>query len=582
MTLPADGAKFAEAYFVVDLPSLRTTPFSELQRSDRRRAASIEVDRARRCRSASSSARRIGRRCSPKRIDSVRATGYPCEIVVVNDGGAHAGARRRRRSSTTRRRAAVPRRRTPACARRTNAFIAFLDDDDLFYPEHLATLANAAAIGVTSAGTRDAVSAFLAIGENGSLRNALAAAPFRAGLRPRAAARSTTTSRCRRSSSHATTFLELGGFDPALRSLRGLGFPDPPLAARRLPARSAHHLRIRHFEGGSSVVLAAPEGSPRFRAAKLQVWRKHSALIDNDVLANAFERQKRRGGALVFGVRGSEGTARDAAAIGDRAHARGTRIETSNRINGYALRVRELESALEATQARPRPRRTRTPSRCRISRAAGRQDRHRTSTRENGDLRAANSASRRRRRAAARRDRAPQRSARHDLSLAHLEAAHDDREVARTRMSRVLLVCPEPLGHGPAGRHRHPFLEIARVLRADGHERDVLSPDAGASRAVARGLLDPFAPPARPATSPSCRAMSRTLSFSTRMPIPTVVDLYDPFIIENLHYYAERGAEVFQHDHATLMESLPRGDFFSAPRRRSGSSTSACCSPPGA
>jgi glycosyltransferase involved in cell wall biosynthesis len=44
--------------------------------------------------------------------------------------------------------------------------------------------------------------------------------------------------------------------------------------------------------------------------------------------------------------------------------------------------------------------------------------------------------------------------------------------------------------------------------------------------------------------------------------MPTVVDLYDPFIIENLHYYASRGAEVFTHDHATLIGAILRGDFF--------------------
>jgi len=45
-------------------------------------------------------------------------------------------------------------------------------------------------------------------------------------------------------------------------------------------------------------------------------------------------------------------------------------------------------------------------------------------------------------------------------------------------------------------------------------------------------------------------------------PVPTVIDLYDPYIIENLHYYAERGPEVFSHDHATLANSLLRGDLF--------------------
>lgn len=50
--------------------------------------------------------------------------------------------------------------------------------------------------------------------------------------------------------------------------------------------------------------------------------------------------------------------------------------------------------------------------------------------------------------------------------------------------------------------------------------------------------------------------------FAHGHPVPTVVDLYDPFIVENLHYYAERGAEVFTHDHATLLNSLVHGDYF--------------------
>jgi glycosyltransferase involved in cell wall biosynthesis len=45
-------------------------------------------------------------------------------------------------------------------------------------------------------------------------------------------------------------------------------------------------------------------------------------------------------------------------------------------------------------------------------------------------------------------------------------------------------------------------------------------------------------------------------------PIPLVVDLYDPWIVENLHYFEERGRQVFLHDHATLLRSLRHGDFF--------------------
>ena len=44
-------------------------------------------------------------------------------------------------------------------------------------------------------------------------------------------------------------------------------------------------------------------------------------------------------------------------------------------------------------------------------------------------------------------------------------------------MSRVMLVCPEPLGHGQPAGVGIRFLEIARVLRADGHEVTTLAPD---------------------------------------------------------------------------------------------------------
>src|SRR6185295_15717758 len=105
---------------------------------------------------------------------------------------------------------------------------------------------------------------------------------------------------------------------------------------------------IRHFEGGSSVVLAAPEGSPRFREAKLQVWRKHAQLLDHDVIANVFERQKRRGGALYSQLVETKGRVDDA----HRESARAARedVERQNALNGYMLRVRELEGSLAALQ----------------------------------------------------------------------------------------------------------------------------------------------------------------------------------------------------------------------------------------
>jgi glycosyltransferase involved in cell wall biosynthesis len=122
-------------------------------------------------------------------------------------------------------------------------------------------------------------------------------------------------------------------------------------------------------------------------------------------------------------------------------------------------------------------------------------------------------------------------------------------------VSRALLVCPEPLGHGQPAGIGIRFVEIARVLRADGHSVTILSPDSGLTP---ENLHD------RSAVSDVAIVQGHVANdfFAHAKPIPTVVDLYDPFIVENLHYFASRGGEVFAHDHATLLQSLLRGDVF--------------------
>ena len=120
-------------------------------------------------------------------------------------------------------------------------------------------------------------------------------------------------------------------------------------------------------------------------------------------------------------------------------------------------------------------------------------------------------------------------------------------------MSRVLLICPEPLGHGhPAGVGIR-FLEMQKTLADDGHRVTLLSPPVDAAELQnASGEADVAVVQGHIAND----------FFAHARPIPTVVDLYDPFIIENLHYYDSRGAEVFHHDHATVINALLRGDFF--------------------
>jgi glycosyltransferase involved in cell wall biosynthesis len=131
-------------------------------------------------------------------------------------------------------------------------------------------------------------------------------------------------------------------------------------------------------------------------------------------------------------------------------------------------------------------------------------------------------------------------------------------------VSRALLVCPEPLGHGQPAGVGIRFLEIARVLRDDGHAVTILSPDAGALDGCKSDYINPPTVARHSAENDVAVLQGHVANgyFMDAKPIPTVIDLYDPFIVENMHYFPTQGAGVFSHDHTTLMNSLVRGDLF--------------------
>jgi LmbE family N-acetylglucosaminyl deacetylase/glycosyltransferase involved in cell wall biosynthesis len=275
MTLPRD-VKFAEAYWVTPLPSLRTTPFSAL-RAAMGTPPAIEVTRE--TKPVSVIVRTKDRpELLHEALASIRGA---AEVIVVNDGGAavDAGDAKLITHDTSRGRAEAANAGVRAA---TSDFIAFLDDDDLFYPDHLATIS-----GEDAPAYSDAISSFVKDDSTERMRifgrdfdrelllvdNYI---PLPSILIPRA------------------DFLDLGGFDPAFDL-----FEDWDFLIRLAQRRTFRHIaritcEVRHFEGSTSITLANPEGSPRFRDAKLQLWRKHASLLTHDVLANVFEREKRR------------------------------------------------------------------------------------------------------------------------------------------------------------------------------------------------------------------------------------------------------------------------------------------------
>ena len=352
MTL-APEVRFAEAYWVTSLPTLRTTPFSALRNA---MGAPPPIAVAAEVKPISVVIRTKDRPALLREaIDSVRATGYPAEIVVVNDGGvrpdvdgivdgvklvAHETSRGRSEAANAGVRAA------------SSDFVVFLDDDDLMYPEPLATLAAGAPPCYS-----DAVSAFahakMRIYSRDFDRELLLLdnyIPLPTVLLRRA------------------DFLDLGGFDPAFDLFEDWDF----LIRFAQRARFTHIPRItceiRHIEGAGSITMSAHAGSQRFRDAKLQIWRKHAALIDHDTIANVFEREKQRALAMeselteAKGLRGhfEQNIARlerDAARLeGDKASLIGELQRQSERLNEAIVRISNLEGVNEELRKAERER----------------------------------------------------------------------------------------------------------------------------------------------------------------------------------------------------------------------------------
>jgi LmbE family N-acetylglucosaminyl deacetylase/glycosyltransferase involved in cell wall biosynthesis/uncharacterized coiled-coil protein SlyX len=347
MTLPP-AVRAAEAYYVLPLAELRTTAFTALQ-STIGDARLIEVTRE--TVPISVIVRTKDRlRLLREALNSITKTGYPCEVIVVNDGGPkplllnetlieHETSRGRSEAMNSGVRAA------------TSKFVAFLDDDDLYYPEHLETLAKATETSAAGWYT-DAVSAFSQRKKNAIVPTVtklrLFAQDFDRDLLLLDNYIPLPTLLVERE-----TFLDVGGFDPAFDLFEDWDFLIRLSQHDRLIRVPRITCEIRQFDESNSITRENPEGSRAFRDAKLQVWRKHAKLIDNDVIANAFELQKNRAGATFTelvetnGVRAHleldvERMEREKRLLGHEL----ARLQTT--VNELTMRVAESEGAFHA------------------------------------------------------------------------------------------------------------------------------------------------------------------------------------------------------------------------------------------
>ncbi len=147
-------------------------------------------------------------------------------------------------------------------------------------------------------------------------------------------------------------------------------------------------------------------------------------------------------------------------------------------------------------------------------------------------------------------------------------------------MTRVLLLCPEPGRPAMAGVGIR-FWEMARHLGRR-HEVRLGFPNDLADLTGVTELAEAKVVRYDGANLAALHSWSEAVvlhahvsnlyfaSADPRAPRPLVVDLYDPFPIENLNYFPTLGDGTYRHDRATLERQLREGDLFlcSSPEQR--------------
>lgn len=147
---------------------------------------------------------------------------------------------------------------------------------------------------------------------------------------------------------------------------------------------------------------------------------------------------------------------------------------------------------------------------------------------------------------------------------------------SRGAVSRVALVSSEPIRERMAGIGIR-YLELARRLPAclaseeRGEVEIVLVSPAEPERTAALGIpaerIRRFEAGRLAEILADCDGAVAQGQLANHLVLecprlPTAIDLYDPWLVENLHYTGSLGLDPYRNDHASWVLQLSRGDFF--------------------
>jgi len=133
-------------------------------------------------------------------------------------------------------------------------------------------------------------------------------------------------------------------------------------------------------------------------------------------------------------------------------------------------------------------------------------------------------------------------------------------------MTRIALLSSEPVRERMAGIGIR-YLELARRLPRPGVEVVLISPAPAAEVPPVPGEVRTFAAEKVSKLVADCDAAVAQGQLANDLvlacpELPTAIDLYDPWLVENAHYLPTLGLDPWRNDHATWVLQLSRGDLF--------------------